>query len=89
MTVRDFGTGWSNTRQSFPRYRLSWDDDSGELFTHNCSTGDEEVLAVIRNRSTVDFLLGEWHEVIYQPNSLRVIERRLSEYADELSGVSQ
>lgn len=86
--VRDFGIGWSDNRNAFPRYRLSWDDESGELFTHNCSTGDEEVLAHIKSRNTVDYLLGEWHEIIYQPNSLQVIQRRLSLHCDELAGVS-
>jgi hypothetical protein len=83
----DHGYFWSDTPERFPRYRVSWDEDSKELFTHNCSTGEQEVLAKIHRRSDLDDVMAEWPDLMYQPRSLEELRRRISLRADELAGV--
>lgn len=74
---RDFGYGWTLT--GWPRYRVSWRKETGELYAHNCSNKSEFTLAYVIEES-LDSLMENWPEEMHKPNSLGSLRQRAADY---------
>lgn len=85
--TRDYGYYWSDNPRSFPRYRVSWDEETGLLSALNLATLEVEDFCCIKDRGRIDSLMEGWADHIYDPCSLEWIRKRCMERADELAGI--
>jgi len=76
----DYGVWWTQTgsEREFPRWRLSWIKDTGELYA--CQPGKDRliVLGVFPDRKTVERVLAGWSDSeseIY--HNLKALARRI------------
>lgn len=85
---RDYGYAWSDNPQRFPRYRVTWNETSGELYALNFRTHEIETFCRIADRASIESLMEGWSDHIYDPCSLEWIRSRCSAMADELCGIT-
>lgn len=84
----DFGYWWSDTPKGFPRYRVTWNPNSGDLYASSHASHDAEIFCRVSRREDLDSLMDGWWAEMHKPCSLEWIRSRVSERADELAGLT-
>jgi hypothetical protein len=86
----DYGVWWSDNPQGFPRYRVSYVKDTGDVYAINQTTGRVEVLGTVepdpiderdfrsRWEGPLDDLLEGWPDRCGPPGGLAWVRSRLA-----------
>ena len=85
----DYGVWWLDGTKTFPRYRVSYIQATGEIYVINQSTQEVQVLGVVLADEgewyyyeTLDKILDGWAEKCGQPNGLQWVKEQLHRCED-------
>lgn len=76
----DYGVMWTTDAYHWPRYRVSYVIDTGELYALCLSHGPVELLGVFIDREACERALAGWAEACGEPHSLEWVRRRAREH---------
>lgn len=78
----DFGVHWRDGR-NWPTYRVSWIQDTGEVYAYENNSGKIEILGTVKSDITLD----ELHKAGKNYRDLRV-EQLLKDWADHCGEIN-
>lgn len=75
----DLGSNWTLNHLSISKYRLSWIENTGELYAVNLYTADEFILiATIPTEPELDRILSDWTDITpHLEQMIAIIHSRL------------
>jgi len=80
----DYGAWWTEPGHSWPRWRVSYVHNTGEVYAVQLTGGKVKVLGVVPPDNdriyycTLDRILEGWADVIHEPGSLDWVQAKLN-----------
>ena len=80
----DYGVWWTEAGKGFPRWRVSYIKDTGEIYAYDHTK--VELLGTVQPDAdpvyyrTLDDILAGWAEIIWRPGSLDWVRQRMKEH---------
>lgn len=72
----DYGVWWHDL-QSWPAYRVTWVENTGELISVDSHSDKYEILGIIKTEEEVEKVMENWAEKCGQINSLEWVKSRV------------